>query len=122
LGFKHVGYIDVETLQNAAKRVDADRHPQSKHGSRRAAEAAERVKHARLPEHSASSATLKRGTTLWYKHKRTGELCKGEVVSVGTDNFLFRFGTQSVWLNRRVIGSRLFRTKEAARLHAPTKK
>lgn len=115
LGFKPVGYIDVEVLKNAADRLDNSRRSRSKHSSRRVQEAAERVKHARLPEHQASSASLERGMTLWYKHKRTGELCHGRVVSVGTERFLFQYGTDSVWLDLNVIGSRLFHTKEDAR-------
>ena len=60
LGFKPVGYIDVEALKNAAERLDNSRRSRSKHSSRRVQEAAERVKHARLPEHQASSAPLER--------------------------------------------------------------
>ena len=56
----------------------------------------------------------RRGHYLYYRDRHTGELMRGEVAETGQYDFLFRFGRRQVWLDKSVIGLRLFDTKEEA--------
>ena len=54
------------------------------------------------------------GMYLYYKDKNTGVIMRGEVLEVGKYEFLFGFGSRQVWLDKSIIGLRLFDTKEEA--------
>ena len=110
IGYRYVGDIDTEVLISAAASHDARNHGQNRHGSRRMREAEDRYQSA-----NASTRCIEQGRTLWFKHKRTGDICCGVVEVVKPHEFLFRFGNSGVYLTYDVINSRLFYTKDEAR-------
>ena len=117
IGFKPVGSIDIEVIETAAKAHDNRNHGQSRYGSRRTQEAEARYHNAQ-----ASKRFIEQGRTLWYKHKRTGDICSGVVEEARPNEFLFRFGNRAVYLAYDVINSRLFYTKDEARRYGRTEK
>ena len=115
IGYKPVGSVDIDVIQTAAKAHDIRNHGQNKHGSRRFAEAEEHFTSANKPERD-----IRQGRTLWYKHKRTGDICSGIVETVRINSFDFRFNNRIVQLPYSAINNRLFYTKEEAKRYGQT--
>lgn len=122
---------DREIYKNAAERLDWDRHPQNRHGSRRTAEAEERVKAAQnnptpKPEPKSVSKpkqkskdkpkhpTIEIGKPLFYKNKFTGHIQSGIVIAKSWHEFSFVFDNRIVVLPYKVIGTRLFLSAKEA--------
>ena len=58
---------------------------------------------------------VKVGRILYYKNKRTGEICQGSVMSISGKNFVFQFGGRSRELPLEIVGHRLFYTEGEAK-------
>lgn len=122
---------DRAIYKNAAERLDWDRHPQNRHGSRRTAEAEERVKAAKnnpapQPESKPASKpkrkskdkpkhpTIEIGKPLFYKNRFTGRIQSGIVTAKSWHKFSFVFDNRIVVLPYKVIGTRLFLSAKEA--------
>ena len=60
---------------------------------------------------------VKVGRILYYKHRKTGEICHGTVTSISGKNFVFQFGGRATELPLTIVGQRLFYTEGEAKRH-----
>lgn len=60
---------------------------------------------------------VKVGRILYYKHRKTGEICHGTVMSISGKNFVFQFGGRATELPLTIVGQRLFYTEGEAKRH-----
>ena len=133
---------DRAIYKNAAERLDWDRHPQNRHGSRRTAEAEERIREAKnnpapkpepkpapkprskgkpknqqntqQTENKPKHPTIEIGKPLFYKNRFTGRIQSGIVIAKSWHEFSFVFDNRTVVLPYKVIGTRLFLSAKEA--------
>ena len=117
---------DKEIYENAAQRVDTDRHPENKHGSRRVAKAEERIEQAKSqrkpvkpqlqskPQPQHKTPFVECGMRLYFKNRFTGHIQAGVGMSKGWRHFVFRYDNKSVKLPYKCVGQRLFTTQSEA--------
>ena len=67
-----------------------------------------------VPPTMTSNVRLRKGQTLFYRNKHTGEIERGKVEWAGKGRFLYHFNHKEVWLDYSVVGTRLFYTYEGA--------
>ena len=117
---------DKEIYKNAAKSLDYGRHPQNKHGSRRVAEAEDRIKQAnsiQKPEKNKQfesepvrkTFTVEPGMVLFFKNRFTGAIESGVVTARGWRHFVFRYNDKAVKLPYKCVGERLFTSTAEAK-------
>lgn len=113
---------DKENYKQAQLRSDMDKHPQPRYGSRRFAEAEERIKQKpnipasieTQPKPKQIKHTVEPGMVLYFKNRFTGHIQHGKVTARGWKHFAFSFNNKTVKLPYGVIGTRLFYSEKTA--------